>query len=536
MFAGIVPQPQSIVPEKGEVRVSGMTFRCDERIDDKTFNMIGRFAGKLSYCTAKMSPVSRTFGLKESYLAGKTKGFIFVNDASLASEEYQLKITPGTIAVCASDYNGFLYAIQTIRQMLPVAIYGNQQAPKENWKLPCCTISDKPRFAHRGVLLDCARYYEDLPTIKSVLDIMSVYKMNRFHWHITEDQGWRIEIKKYPLLTEKGSVRPGTQRSHDFSVNDGKPYGGFYTQEEAREVVEYAAKLGITVVPEIDLPGHMLSALACYPYLGCTGGPYQVSAQWGVKDDVLCVGKESTFQFIEDVLTEICDIFPSEYIHIGGDECPKVRWHECPACQARINELGLKDDEKFSKEQYLQNYVTSRVQKFLEGKGRKIIGWEEILEGDLQPGATVMSWTGTKAGIEASARGIDVIMTPAHYCYIDYCQADDAEKEPICLGDYVPVERCYGYNPTQGLTEGAEKYILGLQGNLWGEFVEGKDKVQYMLLPRAIALGEVGWTNDNLKDYDRFKDAVEQHQFKVMDAMGIRYSKVISGINGYWWE
>jgi hexosaminidase len=286
-----------------------------------------------------------------------------------------------------------------MKQMLPVEIYGSAKA-KGDWSLPFVSIMDSPRFAYRGLLLDCCRHFFPVEEVKKVLDLMAIHKMNRLHWHLTEDQGWRIEIKKYPKLTEIGAYRNGTQIFRR-NETDGKRYGGFYTQEQLRDVVAYAAERGITIIPEVDLPGHMVAALASYPELGCTGGPYEVMQRWGGMPDVLCVGKEETFTFLEDVLTEVMDIFPSEYINIGGDECPKIRWKECPRCQARIKKLGLKDTKEFSKEHYLQNYVTARIQKFINDHGRKIIGWDEILEGELAPGATVMSWRGTKGGIKA---------------------------------------------------------------------------------------------------------------------------------------
>ncbi|MBR0300985.1 MAG: family 20 glycosylhydrolase, partial [Bacteroidales bacterium] len=358
---------------------------------------------------------------------------------------------------------------------------------------------------------------------KRYLDVAAIYKINRFHWHLTEDQGWRIEIKKYPKLTEVGAFRSGTQQTYDKNVNDGKRYGGYYTQDQIRDVVAYAEKLGITVIPEIDLPGHMLGAMASYPWLGCTGGPYQVWTRWGISDQVLCVGKESTFEFLFNVLDELCELFPSEYIHIGGDECPKKEWEKCPACQAKIAELGLKDGNGATKEQRLQNYVTKRIQDYLAKKGRKIIGWDEILEGDLAKGATVMSWRSTKQGEKASAMGFDVIMTPTTYCYFDYKQSD--EESTKLLGSRrsgLDAAKVYSYEPLEGLNTNATKHILGVQANMWTEYIRNEKDLFYMLLPRLQALSEVQWCTPENKDYEHFKAKMEKH-FRIMDILGYNY-------------
>ena len=353
--------------------------------------------------------------------------------------------------------------------------------------------------------------------------------MNTLHWHLTDDQGWRIEIKKYPKLTEIGAYRDKTLIGH---LNDDKGYdytryGGFYTQDDIREVVEYAASKGVTVIPEVDLPGHMLAALAAYPEYGCTGGPYEVWGRWGVSEDVLCAGKEETFEFLEGVLTEVMELFPSEYIHIGGDESPKVRWEKCPACQARIKELGLKDGEKYSAEHYLQSYVTARVERFLNSHGRKIIGWDEILEGDLAPGATVMSWRGVEGGLQAAKLGHDAIMTPSTHFYFDYCQSDTPENEPLGIGGYIPVEKCYSYEPfTPEMTDDEKGHILGVQANLWTEYIKTTDHLEYMLLPRAAALSEVQWCLPENKSYERFLKSMK-HYAEIYDALGYNYAKHI---------
>lgn len=423
----------------------------------------------------------------------------FIKDSSLAPEAYKIKVAKKNVKVRASGLNGFLYAVQTLMQMLP--------------EIPCCTIEDAPRFAYRGLHLDVARHFFDVPVIKRYIDLMALHKMNTFHWHLTDDQGWRIEIRTYPELTSRGSVRKQTLIGHHHTSNeyDGIPYGGHYTQDEIREVVAYAASKGITVIPEIDLPGHMLAALTAYPHLGCTGGPYELWCKWGVSDDVLCPGKPETFDFIEGVLDEIMELFPSKYIHIGGDECPKVRWEKCPDCQSLISTLGLVDDDDHSAEHYLQSYVISRVEKYLNDRGRMIIGWDEILEGGLAPNSTVMSWHGEAGGLEAARQGHDVIMTPNTYYYLDYHQGTDLDREPLGIGGYLSLKKCYSYEPyVGGMTDEEKSHILGVQANLWTEYIKTEEHIHYMLLPRIAALSEVQWCDADRKDYARFLDSMDE--------------------------
>ena len=512
----IIPQPADITVNEGAFKVAGAAFQIEEGIPAEAVKAIGDFQAQ----------VERVSGKK----AGKGSAIRFLLNENIGPEGYALNVKPDGATVEASDFNGFFYAIQSIKQMLPVAIYGDKPA-KGNWVIPCVSIIDSPRFAYRGLLLDCCRHFFPVEEVKKVLDLMAIHKMNRLHWHLTEDQGWRIEIKKYPKLTEVGAWRNGTCIGKDFDSNDGIRYGGFYTQDEMREIVAYAADRNITVIPEVDLPGHMVAALTAYPELGCTGGPYEVWTRWGVARDVLCVGKEETFTFLEDVLTEVMDIFPSEYIHIGGDECPKDRWRECPLCQARIKALGLKDHDNFTAEEELQCYVTARIQKFLNDHGRKIIGWDEILEGTLAPGATVMSWRGTRGGERAADLGFDVVMTPNSYMYIDHYQSQELDKEPLCIGGYLPVEKVYSYEPYEGMTPGTEDHILGVQANLWTEYIGTEEFLEYMLLPRMCALSEVQWCNADRKDYTRFDNSLD-HTFKMLDVMGYTYAKHVRGIVG----
>lgn len=419
-------------------------------------------------------------------------------------EAYQLKVDANQVVISSPSEAGVFYGIQTLRKAVDVA-------EGSNVELPAVEIKDQPRFGYRGMMLDVGRHFFSMDEIKTYIDMMALHNINRFHWHLSEDQGWRIEIKKYPKLTEIGSMRKETVIGHNSGKYDGKPYGGFYTQEQAKEIVAYAAERYITVIPEIDLPGHMQAALAACPELGCTGGPYEVWTQWGVSDNVLCAGNDQTIQFIKDVLAEIVEIFPSEYIHVGGDECPKVKWSTCPKCQARIKALGLKSDNKHTKEERLQSYVIHEAEEFLNSKGRKMIGWDETLEGGLAPNATVMSWRGEAGGIEAAKQHHDVVMTPNTYLYFDYYQSKDTETEPMAIGGYLPIERVYSYEPMpKSLSPEEQKYIVGVQANLWTEYIPDFKQVQYMVLPRMAALSESQWCAPEKKNYEAFLQRVSR--------------------------
>lgn len=524
----VIPYPQSVEIGKGQFKAAGATFNCDQAIDQKSQRQIKSLADHITLVSGRTCSFASPFGLKASMERNsRIKGFVFLKDASMGPEEYSIEVTKKSCIVKASAYNGFLYSLETLKQLMDPSIFGNDIDGSQRFRIPCVTIKDKPRFSYRGMHLDCARHFFSVEEVKKYLDVMAIFKLNRFHWHLTDDQGWRVEIKKYPRLTETGAFRNGTMVGKQWDSNDGVRYGGYYTQEQMKEIVAYAAAKGITVIPEIDLPGHMLGALASYPELGCTGGPYEVWTRWGVSDQVLCPGKEAMFTFLEDMFTELMDIFPSEYLHIGGDECPKKEWEKCPDCQARIKELGIKGDDKHSAEQYLQSYVTARVQKFLNEHGRKIIGWDEILEGDLAEGATVMSWRGVKGGIEASAKGFDVIMTPNTYCYFDYyqCEEPSTAKEPLAIGGSLPLEKVYSYEPLEGLDANQQKHILGVQANLWTEYIATNDYLEYMLLPRLTALSEVQWCKPSDKDYVRFTKAMEAEAFRIFDILGYNYRK-----------
>ena len=515
----VIPMPADVTVTDGAFCVKGVAVAVDSALDELSQKAVGRFVSALETAT----------GAKTKSGEG---GISFVLNASLAPEQYTINVKADGAVVEASALNGFVYACETLKQMLPAAIYGTAKA-KADWVLPYCSIQDQPRFAYRGMHLDPCRHFWTIEETKRYIDVMTAYKLNRFHWHLTEDQGWRMEIKAYPKLTEIGAWRNGTVIKKDWNSNDGIRYGGYYTKEEMKEIVAYAAERGITVIPEIDLPGHMVAALAAYPELGCTGGPYEVWTRWGVAPDILCAGNEDVYKFLEAVLTEAMDIFPSEYIHIGGDEAFNeemgIPWDHCPKCAAKMRELGIKKGPMAK--HYLQNYVTARMQAFLNQHGRKIIGWDEVLEGNLAPGATVMSWRGVKGGIEAANKGFDAIMTPNSYLYFDYYQGQERDKEPFGIGGYLPVEKVYSYEPFDGLTPAAQKHILGVQANLWTEYILTPEHLEYMLLPRMCALSEVQWCAADKKDYARF-DASLDHTFAILDAMGMNYSLDCRGLIG----
>ena len=406
-------------------------------------------------------------------------------------EGYQLKVTSDQVVISGPTEAGVFYGIQTLRKSIPVA-QGVDIA------LPAVEINDYPRFSYRGAMLDVSRHFFPVDSVKRFIDMLALHNINRFHWHLSEDQGWRIEIKSRPELTEIGSKRAETVIGHNSGKYDGKPYGGFFTQEEAKEIVAYAAERHITVIPEIDMPGHMQAALAAYPNLGCTGGPYEVWKIWGVSEDVLCAGNDETLKFIEDVLGEIIQIFPSEYIHVGGDECPKVRWEKCSACQAKIRELGLKDTPKHSKENQLQTYFMSEVGKVINDRGRKMLGWDEMLEGGLAPGATVMSWTGVKGGIEAARLHHDAIMTPIQFLYFSNPTYNRIKGTKS-------LERVYTFEPVSNeLAKDERKYIIGTQGCIWTEWTRDSLKMEWQILPRMAALSEIQWTEPLHKNFDSF--------------------------------
>ena len=455
--------------------------------------------------------------LNDDNLADARNAILLAPRADGADESYRLEVEPGRALLSASGRTGLLHGLQTIRQLLPQQILSSDAVADLEWTLPAVSISDKPAFGWRGLHLDVGRHMFPLAFIKKFIDMLAFYKFNIFHWHLTEDQGWRIEIKNYPRLTEVGGQRAETALPGNPHQYDGLPHGGFYTQAEAREVVAYAAERGITVVPEIELPGHAVAALAAYPELGCLGEGYQVRRNWGIADDIFCAGKDEVFTFLKDVLSEVLDLFPSTYIHIGGDEAPKVRWEACPACQARIQAEGLADEHE------LQSWFIRHIEAWLNERGRNLLGWDEILEGGLAPKATVMSWRGSEGGIAAANAGHDVVMTPNTYCYLDYYQSEDTDSEPPAISAILPLKQVWQYEvvPTQ-IAADKRHHILGGQGNIWTEYMPHSDHVEYMTFPRAIAIADVLWHHPDERDYDALVARLERH-LPALDIMGVNY-------------
>ncbi len=404
-----------------------------------------------------------------------------LNNKVTGEEAYNISVDNKNIVVSGLTSAGVFYGVQTLRKSLPV-----EQVSTVTF--PAGKVADAPRFSYRGMMLDCGRHFFPVEFVKEYIDLIAMHNMNKFHWHLTEDQGWRIEIKKYPELTSKGSVRAQTTLGHNSQIYDGQPYGGYYTQEQAKEIVEYARQRHVTVIPEIDMPGHQKSALACYPELGCTGGPYEVGQNWGVYHDILCLGNEKVYQFCEDVLSEIIDIFPSELIHIGGDEAPKMRTAKCPKCKALMEREGLTTNN-------VQGYFTNRIEKFVNSKGRRIMGWDEILEGEINQSATIHCWRGLEHGIKAAQEGHDVIMSPTAFCYFDYYQADRKKSdEPEAIGGYLPLERVYEMDAVpSSISPENRSHIIGVQANLWTEYIPYPSQAEYMVLPRMAALAEEQW-------------------------------------------
>ncbi|ESU21117.1 beta-hexosaminidase precursor [Flavobacterium enshiense DK69] len=502
----LIPKPKELVQKEGDFVLNKGTLiligNSGSNTEIKLFNQFlkSAYGFELKTTNNSKSPLN-------------TIQIQVENPKDNQSGEYELKVLNSQIQIFSKGNIGLFYAFQTLEQMLPIG-------KTAELKIPCIEIKDEPKYVWRGMHLDVGRHFFPKEFIKKYIDYLAMYKMNTFHWHLTEDQGWRIEIKKYPKLTEVGAWRKGSMVGHyNDQKFDDKKYGGFYTQEEIKEIVAYAKERHITVVPEIEMPGHSQAALAAYPELSCTGGPFEVAMQWGVLDDVYCP-KEATFEFLENVLTEVLDLFPSEYIHIGGDESPKTRWKNCAPCQALIKKEGLKDEHE------LQSYFIRRIEKFLNSKGRQIIGWDEILEGGLAPNAAVMSWRGTEGGIAAAKQKHKVVMTPGSHCYFDHYQGEP-KNEPVAIGGYTTVEKVYSFEPTsKELTEEEAKYILGAQGNVWTEYMNTPEHVEYMIMPRMAALAEVAWGTSDVSKYQDFQNRLIQH-FSVYEAKGINYSKAL---------
>ncbi len=437
-----------------------------------------------------------------------------------SEESYNLKMNPTSIQITAANNTGIFYAIETLIQLMPTEKKDIKKTFGSEVQIPCADISDSPQYQWRSMHLDCSRHFFSKEEVKKYIDYLAMYKFNVFHWHLTDDQGWRIEIKKYPLLTAIGSKRKetliGRPKENKY---DGITYNGFYTKNDIKEVVDYAAKRHITVLPEIEMPGHSTAALSAYPQYSCTGGPFETATNWGIKKEVYCAGNDSTFLFIQNVLTEVMDLFPGKYIHIGGDECPKDRWKTCRKCQQRM--LA----EKLAGENELQSYFIKRIEKFVNARGKQIIGWDEILEGGLAPNAAVMSWRGTEGGATAAKQHHYVVMTPGKPCYFDHYQSKEIDKEPIAIGGYNPLDSVYTYNPSpKGLNEEEAKFILGAQGCVWTEYIPDFSKVEYMSMPRMAALSEAIWTPADKRNYSDFINRLKLHA-KTLDKLNINYAR-----------
>ncbi len=505
----VIPQPNHIRKDEGEFTINRKTLvYLDESTDEMT-RIMGFLNEKLGAAAG--------FELELADELPADNCICFMN-AGLPAEAYCLNVLPNRVVVDYGDGAGAFYALQTIFQLLPEEIFAEGKKSGVKWVLPCVSIDDEPRFEYRGMHLDVCLHYFDFEFLKRYIDIMALHKVNRFHWHLTEDQGWRLEIKKYPLLTEKGQWRKETViGSLKSGIYDGTPHGGYYSQDQVRELVQYAADRYVTIIPEIELPGHALAAIACYPELSCgLEDHYETATRWGIFKQVYCP-KESTFEFLEDVFDEVFELFPSKLVHIGGDECPKASWKACPDCQALIKKLGLKDEYE------LQSYFVTRMEKYINSKGREIIGWDEILQGGLAPNAKVMSWLGEEGGIKAAQQHHEVVMAPHTKYYLDYWQADP-DTEPQAMGGPTTLRTMYEYEPVPAvLTAEQEKYIIGVEGCVWTEYMPTPERVEYMAWPRMCAIAESGWTTAE-KDWDGFTRRLERH-FGRLDNLGVGYCK-----------
>lgn len=504
----IIPKPLNVTTKKG-------TFILDR----KTTIQADKNSFEAKYLQEQIK-IQTGLDLKISHANSSSRIVLKVIspiDPYWNEERYNLTVSEKEIVIYAPYNQGVFYGVQSLLQMIHY-----ERSSKVT--LNAISIFDEPKFQWRGMHLDVARHFFPVEFVKKYIDYLATYKLNTFHWHLTDDQGWRIEIKKYPKLTQTGAWRNGSMVGHYRDQKfDTIKYGGFYTQDQIKEVIAYAKERHITVIPEIEMPGHAMAALASYPRFACTNGPFEVAKVWGVLDDVFCP-KEETFAFLQDVLTEVIELFPSEYIHIGGDECPKTRWKSCEHCQNLIKEKGLKDEHE------LQSYFIQRIEKFMNSKGRKIIGWDEILEGGLAPNAAVMSWRGTEGGIAAAKEKHYVVMTPDSHCYFDHYQADPS-NEPIAIGGYTTVEKVYSYNPIPNeLTSEEAKYILGAQANVWTEYINTAKHVEYMMMTRMMALSEVLWGTSNSDKYEDFESRLIHH-LPVLEKKGINYSEAIYDIN-----
>ncbi|TDN38713.1 beta-N-acetylhexosaminidase [Hymenobacter sp. UV11] len=503
---GLVPLPR-------EVKTSAGAYALPQKI---SIYAVGKDALNVAgLLKEQLLPLGHTVTLTTNRQAAQIK---LLTAPTPHPEGYQLVVDAAGVRITAAGGAGLFYGAQTLLQLLP-------PQPRATAAVPYVRISDEPAFGWRGAHLDVSRHFFSVAFIKKYIDFLAAYKLNTFHWHLTDDQGWRLEIKKYPKLTQVSAFRQQTligaqqlfKTPAEFKY-DATPYGGFYTQAQVREVVAYAQRRYVTIVPEIEMPGHSVAILAAYPELACRPGPYQVWQMWGVNEDIVCPS-EATFQFFENVLAEVTQLFPGRYVHIGGDEAPKTRWKE----SALVQDIMKK--ESFTDVEQVQGWFNRRIEKYLQSKGKKLIGWDEVLEGGISPSATIMSWRGEKGGIEAAQKGHDVVMTPTTYVYFDYGQNPQVHSpyEPLYIGGYLPLEKVYGYHPLPAeLTPAQQQHILGVQGNLWTEYVTTPAKAEYMLLPRMLALAEVAWTPAARRAYPDFLPRLGQ-QYARLDQKNINY-------------
>ncbi|MEA3479014.1 MAG: family 20 glycosylhydrolase [Bacteroidota bacterium] len=502
----IVPRPNRYWVALGKFEIKPETRILTETDKEAVLEVSQYFAEKINTSSGiplEISDINDIRGISNDIIISTLNA-----DTAWGDEGYKLEVQANSVIIHAFKPAGLFYGVQSLLQLLPPEIESKELVPDMDLSIPTASIRDIPRFTWRGMHLDVGRHFFPKDFIKKYLDLMAMYKMNTFHWHLVEDQGWRIEILKYPRLTEISAWR---------NEPDGKVYGGYYSQDDIREIVAYAKSRHITVVPEIELPGHCMASLAAYPELSCTGGPFKVPSIWGVKEDVYCAGNEATFEFLENVLAEVMELFPGEYIHIGGDEVPKDRWKNCKKCQKRIREERLADEHE------LQSYFIKRIEEYLNAHGRKLIGWDEILEGGLAPDATVMSWRGMEGGIKAAQLNHDVVMTPTSHCYFDYYQADPA-GEPQAIGGYTTLKKVYEFNPVPAeLNEQEAKHILGAQGNVWTEYISTPEYAEYMAVPRMIALAEVCWSQADRNEWKSFISRM-QNQWPRLDVLGVNYA------------
>ena len=502
-YAQVIPQPRSVNMQKG----APFLLQSSTVITYTAGNDMQRNATFLSQWINELTGVK--LGVQAT--KGKAKSVIsLVIDAKAKdinnTEGYAINITNKGIVVRGKTAAGVFYGCQTLRKTMPALKNADGTAVIE---MPAVAITDEPRFGYRGMHLDCSRHFYKASFVKQYIDMIALHNMNRFHWHLTDDQGWRFAVDKYPKLATIASQRNGTMLGHCPNVIDHTPYGGYYTDEEIKDIIKYAADRYITIIPEVDMPGHMMAVLAAYPELGCTGGPYETAMRWGIFEDILCAGNPKSYEFLEAVLDKVCDLFPSRYIHIGGDEAPRTRWEKCPKCQAIIAKEGIVAKDGHSKEALLQGYLTHKVQAYLEAKGRRIIGWDELLGCDVDTTATIMSWRGSEPGAKGAKLGHDVIMTPMPHCYFDFYQTKDIRNEPVAIGNFLDVAKVYAMQPVaDGLSPEAAKHIIGVQANVWTEYITCPEYVEYMILPRMAALAEVQWMPESQKNFDAFKKRI----------------------------